>query len=226
MSDDPSRDVVQSSLLDLPARSLISRVADPSHNSGGGVIAGLTLAGAAASAELVLRLAARRKSLADRKEQIEKLLNDVVAHRISFENAADRDIAAFTELVNTQREAKKLRDEDPAAADASLRSAYVHAAQVPLALSREAIEFMEEVQSSLGFASRFTISDLGAAAALARGATDAALLTVEANLAYIDDDLASPLRDEARMIRERAGKIADDVIEHASDTISGHTKGS
>ncbi len=226
MSDDLDGHAVQSPLLDLPARSLISHVADPSHNSGGGVIAGLTLAGAAASAELVLRLAVRRKSLADQREQIEKLLNGVVNHRVSFENAADRDIAAFTELVNTQREMKLLRKEAPAEADTRLQSAYVHAAEVPLALSREAIEFMEEVQSSLDFASRFTVSDLGAAAALARGAIDAALLTVDANLAYIDNCVTKPLRDEARMIRARASKIADDVIERASDSISGRTKGS
>lgn len=211
-------------LLDLPARSLISQIADPSHNSGGGVAAGLTLAGAAASAELVLKLAARRKSLAASREQIEALLAKVQAHRASFEEAADRDIAAFTELVNAQREAKRLKESDPERVHARLQHAYVHAAGVPLALAQEALTFMKEVELGFQFASRFTISDLGAAAALARGAIAAALLTVDANLAYVEDDRAAPLRDEAKIIREQASKIADRVIGTSTSVITAKTK--
>lgn len=226
MLEDSDQSAEQIDVIDLPARTVIAHVADPGHNSGGGVIVGLTLAGAAASAELVLRLAARRKSLASRRDEVETLLDAVESHRASFEGAAERDIAAFTRLVDTQREAKRKREQHPEAAKMELQRAYVHAAQAPLSLAREALDFIKEVEQAVELASRFTISDLGAAAALARGAIDAAVLTIDANLAYVDDAQADPLRHEAAMIRANAGKIADRVVELATDVISGRRKGS
>ncbi len=225
VSDSSHETAESGNLIDLPARHLFAQVADSGHNSGGGVVAAVTLAGAAASAELVLRLAARRKTLAPRREEIEGLLGAVVAHRVSFERAPDRDIAAFTQLVETQRLAKQVREHDPAAADRSLQTAYVQAAQVPLDLSSEALDFLRIVERALEVASRFTISDLGAAAALARGAIDAALLTVDANLAYVDDVEAGPLREEANAIRAQAGQITDRVMATAASVISGRGKG-
>jgi formiminotetrahydrofolate cyclodeaminase len=222
----PTRSKPAPQLIDRPARVLFSDVADPAQNSGGGVVAGLTLAGAAASAELVLKLAAKRKSLASKRETIEALLQEVVAHRASFEEAADRDMAAFSELVATQREAKSLRETDPHAAHSRLQDAYVHAAQVPLSLSQEATVFMARVEAGLEFASRFTISDLGAAAALARGAIDAALLTVDANLAYVEDERADQLRGQVKEARQRADEIANRVVTRAVNVITAGTKGS
>lgn len=224
MSEELTETEPATALINLPARTLFDQVADPAHNSGGGVVAGVTLAGAAASAELVLRLAARRKSLAGRADEITGLLNQIVAYRSSFEGSADRDIAAFSELVETQRAVKPLRDQDPDEVRRRLQVAYVHAANVPLGLAREATEFMSHVEKGLEFASRFTISDLGAAAALARGAIDAALLTVDANLAYIDDDRAVELRNSAASIRRSASDISDRVIKRATDVISGSAK--
>ncbi len=213
-------------LIDLPVRDVVAQVASTDYNSGGGVIAGTTLAGAAASAELVLRLAVRRKSLADHRQEIATLLDNVERHRHSFEGAADRDVAAFSELVATQREAKAVKPNDPEQAQSMLQRSYVRAAEAPLELSREALTFMQCIESGLEFASRFTISDLGAAAALARGAIEAALLTVDANLAYVEDEQAASLRQEVANIRRSAAEIAERVLERATKTITGETKGS
>ncbi|MGA7669999.1 MAG: cyclodeaminase/cyclohydrolase family protein [Nitrolancea sp.] len=225
MPDDPVKSDRQTLLIDLPARTLIAQVADPSHNSGGGVAAGLTLAVAAASAELVLTLASRRKSLASSRPQIQSLLDSIHAHRVSFEEAADRDVAAFTQLVETQRSARDLKETNPKAAHMVLQAAYVQAAQAPLDVSRDALAFMHDVEQGLEFASRFTISDLGAAAALARGAIDAALLTVDANLAYVDDEQADTLRTQIPEVQTEAARIADRVVETARTVISRQPKG-
>lgn len=224
MSEELTESEPAAALIDLPARTLFDQVADPAHSSGGGVVAGVTLAGAAATAELVLKLAARRKSLASRADEVTELLNQIIAHRTSFEGSADRDIAAFSELVDTQRAVKPLRDQDPDEAHRRLQAAYVHAANIPLGLAREATEFMSRVEDGLQYASHFTISDLGAAAALARGAIDSALLTVDANLAYVDDDRAVELRRSATSIRKTASDMADRVMQRATEVISGKAK--
>ncbi len=212
-------------LIDLPAAEIIRRVADPAVSAGGGVIAGLTLAGASAAAELVVRLAVRRKSLAARRTEIEALLVQVSRHRELFEQAADHDMEAFTALVEVQRQAKQLRESDPLQSQAMLQDAYVRAAEVPLELSREGLVFLIEVEQALEFASKFTISDLGAAATLARGAIDAALLTVDANLAYVTDERASALRAELLQIRANAWEMGERILTLATNVIMNQGNG-
>jgi formiminotetrahydrofolate cyclodeaminase len=212
-------------LIDLPIRQVLDDVANPAVNAGGGVVAAVTLAGAAASAELVLRLASRRKSLADRREEVVALLSAVEDHRSFFDGAADRDIAAFTALVDAQRDAKRMRETDPMHSEILLQNAYVRAAEVPLQLSREALAFIMVVEQGLQFASRFTISDLGAAAVLARGAIDAAILTVDANLAYVEDGRAESFRGELGRLKVETTEIAERVLTMATNVITNHKAG-
>jgi methenyltetrahydrofolate cyclohydrolase len=212
-----------SPLIEQPLRDVVRQVADPSRESGGGVVVGITLAGAAASAELVLRLAVKRKSLTHRRNEIAELLDRVAAARRSFEDAADQDIAAFEHLVATQRAIKQLPETEQTASREQLSNAYVQAADVPLGLARQALEFMRDVERGLEFATRFIASDIGAAAALARGAIDAALLTVDANLAYVDDGTAATRRAEMSAIRGEAAEIAERVLQAATTAINGRT---
>lgn len=211
---------------DQRVRDVVRQVADPGHNSGGGVVVGLTLAGAAASAELVLQLAAKRKSLASRRAEIVEILESVAAARRSFESAPDRDIAAFEHLVQTQREIKRLPAGEQEAARERLNSAYLQAAGVPLGLAREALELMRLAERGLPFASRFTASDIGAAAALARGALEAALLTVDANLSYLEDDVVASLLEEMSAMRAEAVEVAERVLQAAHDAITKPADGS
>ena len=224
--EDPVKSDRHVPLVDLPVRTLIAQVADPAHNSGGGVAAGLALAAAAASAELVLKLASRKKSLAADRPRIESLLNAIASHRSSFEDAADRDVAAFSQLVDAQRSAKELRETQPEAAHVALQHAYVHAANVPLEFAEEGLAFMHEVEAGLEFASRFTISDLGAAAALARGAIDAALLTVDANLSYVDGDDADQMKSRLSGIQSDAAETSERIVARARDSIIHGKQGS
>ena len=199
-------------LIEQSLREVVHQVADPLHNSGGGVVVGITLAGAAASAELVLRLAVKRKSLVSRRDEIATLLERVTVARRSFESAADQDIAAFEHLVATQRALKLLPETEQSTSRERLVTAYVQAADVPLGLARQALEFMRDAERGLEFATRFIASDIGAAAALARGAIEAALLTVDANLAYVDDVIAATRRSEIGTIRSEATQIAERVL--------------
>jgi formiminotetrahydrofolate cyclodeaminase len=194
----------------------VRQVADPAQNAGGGVVVGMTLAGAAASAELVLRLAVKRKTLADRRAEIANLLENVAAARRTFEDSADEDKAAFEALVAVQRSVKQLPDSQAAEAGEMLNAAYVRAASVPLALARAALELMRNAEAGLEFASRFTVSDIGAAAALAHGALEAALLTVSANLAYVDEATAAATAAEMVEIRNEASAITQRVLQGAT----------
>jgi formiminotetrahydrofolate cyclodeaminase len=206
-------------LADQSLRSLVRQVADPDQHAGGGVIVGMTLAGAAASAELVLRLAMKRKSLAPRRDEIAALLDRVTDARRTFEGSADEDRTAFEELVAVQRSVKQLPDPTSAEAKQRLNDAYVRAASVPLSLARQALDLMRNAEAGLQFASRFTVSDIGAAAALAHGALEAALLTVQANLAYVDAATAGETREEMAGLRNEATLVTERVLQRAAEVI-------
>lgn len=206
-------------LADQSLRDLVRQVADPARNAGGGVVVGMTLAGAAASAELVLRLAVKRKSLADRRDEIAILLERVASARRTFEGSADEDKAAFEELVAVQRSVKQLPESEAAQADRLRNAAYVRAASVPLLLARAALELMQNAEAGIEFASRFTVSDIGAAVAMAHGALEAALLTVSANLAYVDEGTAASTQEEMLALRNEAAAITQRVLRDATAMI-------
>src|SRR6185312_2933957 len=98
-----------------------------------------------------------RKSLAAQRDAITTLLERVTAARLSFEEAADRDVVAFEHLVATQRAIKQQPAADEEETRQRLNSAYVQAAEVPLTLAREALAFMRDAEQGLAFASRFTV---------------------------------------------------------------------
>jgi formiminotetrahydrofolate cyclodeaminase len=64
------------------------------------------------------------------------------------------------------------------------------------------------------------VSDIGAAAALAHGALQAALLTVSANLAYIDEATAATTQAEMIEIRNEAAAITQRVLQASIDAIT------
>lgn len=172
-------------VAELTAREFNRRIADPDVFCGGGSAAALACAGAAASALLVFRLSFRRKSNVARRDEIgigietiEQLIDDFYA-------AADADIAALQALLAAQRAARATGDNDQYIA------ALEHAAITPIRIAEQVGELLAVIVPHLPIASRFTISDLGAAATIAEGAARGALLTAEVNIGLLEENPAS-----------------------------------
>lgn len=204
----------------LSAREFNQRIADPDVFCGGGSVAALASAGAAASALLVLRLSHRRKSNLPRREEIaraiaatEELIEELYA-------AADADIAALQLLLAAQRSAKSTGD----------RSDYIaaleRAALAPITIAERVLDLLEIVVPHLPVATRFTISDLGAAATIAEGAARGALLTAEVNIALLAEDSrsagkADELRARWDLVYEHVTTMAADVERATRAAVSG-----
>ncbi len=200
------------------------QIADPERPVGGGAMAGITLAGAAASAELVVRFAVRRKANAAHRAEIEEILRGIVDLRPRFLAGADEDLDALTRLLAAQRAVKQATTpEERDQARNQLHQVTVQAAEIPIALASGALNLLRLVERALPFATRFTISDLGVAAALANGAISAALLTSDINIALLDESppTAQELREAASAIRAAAPPLAAMIVERARARISG-----
>lgn len=157
------------------------QIADPAVFCGGGSVAALTAAGAGALTLLVMRLNERRRSNAERRPEIQLGIERVTGLIDGFYRAADSDIAILDTLLGAQRSLKSGGERR------SYLDALAAAAGSPIALSDGIAALIEEIAVQLPIATRFTISDLGAAATLAQGACRAALLTAEVNLAILRD---------------------------------------
>jgi glutamate formiminotransferase/formiminotetrahydrofolate cyclodeaminase len=192
------------------------QIANPEVFCGGGSVAAVTAAGAAATALLVMRLNVRRRSNAAMRDQIEQAIVETEAAIARFHAAADTDIAILGELLDAQRAARSSGDRLPYIA------ALTKAAESPLAMCDEISALLETIATQLTISTRFTVSDLGAAAVLAEGACRGALLTAEVNIALLADaDDAD--REVVRNLEERRATVRTRVIEQ-SVMIEGVTR--
>lgn len=188
------------------------KVTDPSFFCGGGSVAALTASNAAALTLLVMGLSAGRKANRKRKADIERQIGDVESLQQRLYAAADSDLDVLDELLRTQRHTKKTGDRS------GYQAALFAAAQSPYRICQLCFELLEIIEAQLTSASRFTVSDLGAAAALAMGAIQGAILTTDVNVALLRDetnadaDQIDILESDSLAIVSESRAIADRIV--------------
>lgn len=175
-------DPTHSAMASRTVLTLNEEIADPEIFCGGGSVAALTASSAAALTLLVLHLNVRRKANRERKDDMLGFISETESIQSELYAFADRDIAVLDNLLRAQREMKETRDR------AKYQAALIAAARTPYEICRRCARLLEIIQIQLEVASRFTVSDLGAAAALTNGAIQGAILTTEVNLALLHDE--------------------------------------
>lgn len=183
----------------------------------------MTLAAAAATGEFVVALSRRRKSLADRRDELDALLTSLQQLRQRFLDGADQDIAVLTTLLSAQSRARRAETEtERARAEAEVHEALITATKTPIALSEAGIELLGILKEAVALATRFTVSDLGAAAALAQGAIEAILLMGEVNLALLAGaPEAAELRATVDRLHRDAPALAAEVLQMTRTKMAG-----
>lgn len=202
-------------------------VADPGRWAGGGAVAAMSLVGATATAELVLRLSHRRRDLSDDQKQIlGALLEEISTSRSIFLTAIDEDMSSLEQLMSAQRALRRARkqgavEENDEAAVESKR-AVQEAIESPLRTARRAAGLLEAIDQATAYARPFTLSDLGAAAATTRGAITSLLLMAEVNLDLLENvENATRYRAEIQKIGADAEWRAARIVETTRDAIHG-----
>lgn len=212
---------MQRQVADLSARQFNDQIGDPDIFCGGGSVAALSAAGAAATALLVMRLNVKRKSNADQREQIQAAIDRTASMIDDFYAAADSDITTLDELLATQR---AMRSGGP---KSDYLAALTRAAESPLHMGELILGLLDAIEGQLAISTRFTISDLGAAAVLAEGAGRAALLTAEVNIALLgeaDDantDVTTEMDRRRNDIRQRISDQSARIEETSRMVVRG-----
>lgn len=166
----------------------IDEVASKSPAPGGGSVAALAGALAAALGSMVCRLTVGRKKYADVSEELAEALRQTERFRSKLTSAIEADARAF-DAVMVAMKLPKETPEEIEHREKAMQDAYRGATEVPLSV-------MEEVRSLLGYlkpiAAKGNInsaSDVGVGALMARAACEGANLNVEINLSSISDEV-------------------------------------
>lgn len=177
------------SIAQLTLAELLDRLASKSPAPGGGAVAGLVGAQAAALARMVVSYSLGRRSLAEHQDELEALAQQLDNARGVMLTLADADAEAYATLSAVWSK----RHDDPAAFERAVRRAI----RVPRSVMAAAVDLLRLCESLAPISNPNLRSDLVAAAVLAEAAGEAAALNVRVNAPQLSDE-----RDRARVLAE------------------------
>lgn len=179
---------------------------------GGGAVAAVILAHAASLASMVVAFSRGKRTLADHEPMLEEMEGHLETIRASALDLADRDAAAFEELLPLFQ----LKSDDPQrrAALPAAATAAIEPALAVLALGEDVAKCCETL---VGRSSLMLKSDLVIASRLAAAATDAAACNVRINLPLLAESGESTAAIDA--LNETIASAVANAVLHA-DTIA------
>ncbi|MBF6331297.1 cyclodeaminase/cyclohydrolase family protein [Nocardia transvalensis] len=180
---------------------------------GGGAVAALHAAQAAALVAMVARYTTRAKD-ADNRPVVDRIIDAADAARARSLALAEADATAFT-AVGTAYKLPKSTDTEAAAREQAIAAALLQAARVPAAVVAEADEILSLAADLLPIGNPNVVTDIGAAADAARAAAASSQLNIAINVASLSDHHAEEFAPVLRRIEEilaRADALHNDVV--------------
>ncbi len=188
--------------FDLSVATYLEQLARAAPVPGGGGVAALGGATAAALVSMVCNLTIRMARHADVEDGMRDLLDRAEALRHELQELAEADVAASNRLLASY-ELPRTTESDIAIRRDAIQSSRRRVTEVPLRTARAAAAV---VGLCLGAAERgnpAAVDDVGGAALYAHAAIRAALLHVESNLRALEDTLY------VRQVRAEVARLTD-----------------
>lgn len=159
----------------------LDRTAAKQPTPGGGGVAGVVGALAAALGEMVLAYTHGSKDAMSHAEPLHECTRSVHAMRQRLVELADADAAAYGELNRVMK-----MDKDSPDRKIELARAALSAAQVPLDVIRVVSELIACFEAMSGFANKWLKSDLAMATIIAEAAARASRWNIQVNTKFMD----------------------------------------
>jgi len=181
-------------LTDLPARTLIERLATSDPIPGGGSAAALAGAMGAALVHMVVSLTSGRPAAESHEAALLEIGNAATTAQSDLLRLTELDAVAYAAVVSARRLPRETELERQSR-DVQMASAIREATMAPLETARRAAAVLTLAERVAPMGNRNAISDVGVGALLAAAAMRGAALNVRINLPYLAAD--DPLRTEA-----------------------------
>lgn len=169
--------------------SFIDELAAPTPAPGGGSAAAYSAAMGAGLITMVTGLTIGKKKYAEAEAQMQAIRVHAEKLREELTFAVDDDAGAFEAVMGAYRLPKN-NPEQESARTASIQSATLNAAHVPLHVAEDAVKVMELALMCVESANLNAISDAATAAVMARAGLTAAGYNVRINVAALSDPSA------------------------------------
>ncbi len=207
--------------LERPLGHFLSELASGTATPGGGSVAALTGAQAAALVTMVCDLTIGKKAYAAFEDEARALREQAEARRAELQEYIQADIAAFDQIMAAYK-LPKGSEAELAARKAAVQQATRVATEVPLAIAQAARAVLPLCVPLARHGSRTAVSDVGAAALAVRAAVPTALLNVEINLGSLEDaEFAAQARAQAAELMAGLDEAAEQVVASVRERIIG-----
>jgi glutamate formiminotransferase len=191
--------------LGMKAEPVLSAVAAPTPAPGGGSCAALAGALAAGLGEMVARLSAKKKNLAQHSNTLLRLADELAARRSQLQSAIDRDAASFDAVMAALRLPKDT-DEEKRVRDKAVEEATHGASEVPLETAEAAGAVLDLLAQLVPISAPMMASDLKTGQHLATAGLQGALENVRINLDSVQDaTFLQKARARAAQLEARLG---------------------
>jgi methenyltetrahydrofolate cyclohydrolase len=205
-------------MFDARISDWLGRLADRTPAPGGGAVAALCAASAAALLEMVANYTTGKK-WEDREEAMKAVIVEVAELRARAAQLARDDEEAFG-AVGAAYALPRSTAEEKAARSAAIQEATHGAAEPPVQVGRLATRLVAIADEMVEPANPNVLSDVGVAAATARAALSGSITNITVNAAFLSDaDASRALLDQAAEL-ERAMARADEVAARVVERLS------
>ncbi len=207
-------------LADMTLRGFADETASESPAPGGGSVAALVGALAAALGTMVANLSAHRRGWDHRWQEFSDWAVQGQAIKDGLLRLVDEDTRAFESLMAARR-LPRGNAEETEAAEAAIADAVRRAIDVPLAVMRQAQESLDLLAAMAEVGMESSVSDAGVGAACARAAVQGALYNVLINAGGLPDASAreailGEARSIASQVEAREAAIREAVLRRMS----------
>lgn len=199
---DPVTNVPSQPIRERTLGGYLEALAAPHPAPGGGSVAGLTGALAAALGQMVVSLT----DDADASAALGSTAKALSALRETLLDGSEADERAYSGYIEATGLSKDSAEEK-AVRRGEMQAALRHSAEAPLGIAEAALDLLDRLEPVARYGSRQTFSDAEIAVTLALASVMSALATVRVNLPLIKDKEAS----------SAYGARADDVARRATE---------
>lgn len=192
----------------MPLDALLEATASKEPVPGGGGIAAMTAASAAALVEMVANLTLGKKGYEDVAKLMESIKEQARDLRIRYLAGIAEDAEAFDGVIRAVR----LPKDTPNRKDI-VQQAFKEAAEIPFSLGKDIFVLVQLAEQTVRYGNKWVITDGAIAAMNARSAMRSAFYSVRVNLQSITDEQYVRDMTEAIQRIEREAALLEQRVE-------------
>ncbi|MCG4579407.1 cyclodeaminase/cyclohydrolase family protein [Clostridium cochlearium] len=199
-------------LKDMTIKEFIYETASDSPAPGGGSIAALSAASAAALIEMVANLTIGKKGYEEVEEEMKELKGVAAEYKEKFINYIDEDSDSFNKIMDAFKMPKNTEEEKKARTKI-IQEGFKGAATVPLNVAKDAFELLALAEKVIEKGNQNAVTDGAVAAMSARTAVHSALYNVKINLGSIkDEEFVNNTKKEIEKLESNVDKIEKEIL--------------